>query len=279
MKKEKNPIRVIKLKNKRMKILYSVLVGLVILTAIRSAIRGEYSHVFFCILTLLLFTLPSLVENNLDIHLPNVFEGLVLLFIYSAEILGEINCYYQKIPHWDTILHTVNGFMFAAFGFALLDIINRNSKIKFKLSPIYLALMAFCFSMTIGVVWEFFEYFADMLFATDMQKDSYVGYINTVLLDPTQSNRVINLNDITEVIIRYGDGGEVVLDKYMDVGLHDTIKDLLVNFFGAFVFSIIGYFYVKRRGNGTIARQFIPVLNESADGGDTEDNDKNKAET
>ena len=277
MKKQKNPIRTLKFKHTGIKVLYAVLVGLVVLTAIRSAIRGEYSHVFFCVLTLLLFTLPSLVENNLDIHLPNVFEGLVLLFIYSAEILGEINCYYEKIPHWDTILHTVNGFMFAAFGFALLDIINRNSKIKFKLSPIYLALMAFCFSMTIGVVWEFFEYFADLLFAKDMQKDTYVNYINTVLLDPAQSNRVVSLNDITEVIIKYGDGKELVLDRYIDVGLHDTIKDLLVNFIGASVFSVIGYFYVKRRGNGKIARQFIPVLKETADTEEAEENNNDNA--
>ncbi len=278
LKRQKKSVGTPKVKHKGIKILYAILVGLVVLTAIRSAIRGEYSNVFFCALTLLLFTLPSLVENNLDIHLPNVFEGLVLLFIYSAEILGEINCYYIRIPHWDTVLHSVNGFMFAAFGFALLDIINRNSKIKFKLSPIYLALMAFCFSMTTGVIWEFIEYFADLFLATDMQKDTYVNYINTVLLDPTQSNRVVGLNEISEVIIRYADGKEIVLDRYLDVGLHDTIKDLLVNFFGAAVFSVIGFFYVKRRGNGRIARQFIPVLNESADSEENEELNNDNAE-
>lgn len=271
MKKPKNPIRMIKFKHTGIKILYAVLVALVIFTAVRSAIRGEYNHVFFCVLTLVLFTLPSLVEHHLDIHLPNVFEGLVLVFIYSAEILGEINCYYEKIPQWDTVLHTVNGFMFAAFGFALMDIINRNSRIKFKLSPVYLALVAFCFSMTIGVFWEFYEYYADILLGSDMQKDTFVNYINTVILDPEQMNRVVNLPEITEVIIRYGDGREVVLDSYLDVGLHDTIKDLLVNFIGAAVFSVIGYFFVKHRGKGKIAKQFIPVLNETADTGEDDD--------
>lgn len=243
--------------------LYAVLAALVILTLIRSAVRHEYNHVFFCILTLILFTLPSLVEHKLNIQLPNVFEGIVLIFIYSAEILGEINCYYMRIPHWDTMLHTVNGFMFAAFGFALLDIINRNSKIKFKLSAFYLALMAFCFSMTIGVFWEFFEYCGDLLFGSDMQKDAYINTINTVILDPANSNTVVSLRDINEVIIRYGDEKEIVLDAYIDVGITDTVKDLAVNFVGATIFSVIGFFYVKHRGKGKIAKQFIPTINDN----------------
>ena len=265
LKKEKRISKVLrseKAKNRGIKILYAVLVSLVVFTLVRSAIRREYNHVFFCILTLVLFTLPSLVERKMNINLPNVFEGIVLVFIYSAEILGEINCYYMKIPHWDTMLHTVNGFMFAAFGFALLDIINRNARIKFKLSPLYLALVAFCFSMTIGVFWEFFEYYADKFLGSDMQKDAFVNSINTVLLDPNNANTVVSISDIKEVIINYGDGKEIVLDAYIDIGISDTIKDLVVNFLGAAVFSLIGFFYVKRRGKGRIASQFIPTLKE-----------------
>lgn len=268
-KPEKLPIpenlKTIKFKHTGIKVLYAVLVAMVAFTLVRSAIREEYNNVFFCLLTLLLFTIPTLVEHKLNIHLPNMFEGLVLMFIFSAEILGEINCYYEKIPHWDTVLHTVNGFMFAAFGFALLDIINQNGKIKFKLSPIYLALTAFCFSMTIGVFWEFFEYYTDLFLGTDMQKDTYVNYINSVVLDPEHMNRVISLPDISEVIIRYDGGKEIVLDAYLDVGIADTINDLLVNFIGAAVFSVMGWFYVKKRGEGMIARQFIPTLRDKSD--------------
>ena len=249
-------------KERWIRILYIALVVLVIFTLSRSAVRREYSHVFFCLLTLVLFTLPSLVERKLNIMLPDVFEAIVLVFIYSSEILGEINCYYVKIPHWDTMLHTVNGFMFAAFGFALLDIINMNSKIKFKLSPLYLSFMAFCFSMTIGVFWEFFEYYCDRLLGTDMQKDTYITALKTILLDPTNSNTVVNISDISEVVIRYGDGNEAVLGAYIDVGIADTMKDLGVNFVGAVIFSIIGFVYLKQRGKGKIAKQFIPTLNK-----------------
>lgn len=258
-------IKALRFKHIGIRVLYAVLVALVIFTLVRSAVRGEYNNVFFCILTLLLFTLPSLVEHKLKIQLPNVFEGLVLVFIYSAEVLGEINCYYEKIPQWDTILHTVNGFIFAAFGFALLDIIDRNSKIKFKLSPLFIALTAFCFSMTIGVCWEFVEYFCDLLLGTDMQKDTYINAINTVVLDPASSNTIVTLHDVTEVVVKYGSGQEVVLEGYLDVGLIDTINDLLVNFIGAFIFTIIGFLYNLKRGKGRIAKQFIPTLKPDAD--------------
>jgi hypothetical protein len=118
--------------------------------------------------------------------------------------------------------------------------------------------------MTIGVFWEFYEYFGDALLGMDMQKDSYINAINTVLLDQTGTNTVEELKDITEVVIKYGDGRELILDSYIDVGLRDTIGDLLVNFIGAFVFTIIGFWYLLKRGNGKIAKQFIPTLMEDA---------------
>lgn len=250
-------------KGRVIRALYIFLSLLVIFTLIRSCVRREYFNVMVCLLTLALFTLPATVEKNFKLRLPRFFEGVVLIFIFSAEILGEINSYYQRIPHWDTVLHTVNGFMFAAFGFALLDMINRDSKIKFELSPFYLALVAFCFSMTVGVMWEFYEFGADMILHTDMQKDTYVSDIYTVTLDEAKTNTVIPMEEIDGVVLRKKDGTEVVLPAYLDIGLMDTMKDLMVNFVGAFVFSIIGYFFVKKKGTGRFARQFIPQLQES----------------
>jgi len=204
-------------------------------------------------------------EKNLGLKLPTLFEGIVLVFIFAAEILGEINCYYQLVPNWDTVLHTINGFLFAAFGFALLDIINRKPKIKFNLSPFYFALVAFCFSMTIGVLWEFFEFGSDMLMNGDMQKDTYVRGIYTMLLDVQNTNTTVSLENIEKVVVYYTQDGMAVtktLPAYIDIGLIDTMKDLFVNFIGAVVFSIIGFFYLKSRGKGRIASQFIPVIQE-----------------
>ena len=239
---------------------YLVLRGLVIFSLLRAALRGQFESVFLCGMTLVLMVLPSVLTRKLQIELPTTLEIIVLLFIFAAEILGEINSFYIRVPNWDTMLHTLNGFLCAAVGFALVDMLNRSDRFSFKLSPLYLAIAAFCFSMTVGVLWEFFEYFGDRYLLLDMQKDTVVSAIRTVELDPTRSNKVIAVKDIADVIIVHTDGTQQTLGLggYLDVGLNDTMKDLIVNFIGAVVFSVIGYFYVKEKGRGRFAARFIP---------------------
>lgn len=241
---------------------YVVLRIIVIAFAVFSVFRGQWENVFTCFLTLALLLIPAFVEKSFKVNLPSVLEIIVLLFVFAAQILGEIQCYYIKYPLWDTMLHTVNGFIFAAAGFALVDVLNRNEKIKLTLNPVYMALVAFCFSMTVGVLWEFFEYGADCLLRTDMQKDYIVDAISTVKLDPTNSNKAVIVDGITKVAVN---GQELGLGGYLDIGLHDTMKDLIVNFIGAVVFSIIGFIYVKNRGKkNSIAALFIPTLKDDA---------------
>lgn len=235
----------------------------VLLVLLAQIFNRNFENVFLCVLTLILFTMPSLLERKLDIDLPNTLEIIILLFIYAAEILGEIGAYYVTFPNWDTVLHTMNGFLCAAIGFSLLDILNRNSRVRFHLSPLYLAIVAFCFSMTVGVLWEFFECAMDQFFFFDMQKDTIVHDIGTILLDPTGGNHPVVLRNITDVIVVQADGTKTALGLggYLDIGLMDTMEDLFVNFIGAFVFSIIGYFYVLSRGKGKFVKRFIPVAN------------------
>ena len=238
-------------------IVYVVLRLLVILMMILQIFNRNYENVFLCILTLILLIIPSFIQINLKIELPTALEITILLFIFAAEILGEIQAYYLKFPFWDTVLHTVNGFLMAAIGFVLVDILNRSKKFSIQLSPAFVAIVAFCFSMTIGVVWEFFECGMDQLFGLDMQKDTIVHTIKSVMLDPTKSNRPVAIRDIQSVMVN---GQDLGLGGYLDIGLLDTMKDLFVNFIGAVVFSILGYFYVKKRGKGILAKRFIPRL-------------------
>ena len=239
---------------------YLTLRGLVILTLVRHAMRFDFESVFLCALTLILLILPSILTRKLQIELPSTLEIIVLLFIFAAEILGEINSFYVRVPNWDTMLHTLNGFLCAAVGFALVDMLNRSDVFSFKLSPVYLAIVAFCFSMTVGVMWEFFEYGVDCFLGLDMQKDMVVKSIGSVMLDPTKGNKVVAVRDIADVIVVHSDGTQQALGLggYLDIGLHDTMKDLIVNFIGAVVFSIIGFFYVKAKGQGGFAARFIP---------------------
>ncbi len=241
---------------------YMILRVLVIAALVFAAVRGNWENVFVCGLVLVLFLVPSFLERRLHIQLPTVLEILILLFIFAAEILGELQSYYVRFEHWDTLLHTTNGFVCAAVGFSLVDILCRNRQEKFRLSPLFMALVAFCFSMTVGVLWEFFEYGMDTVFHMDMQKDTVVHAIYTVTLDPTASNQVVAVPDIAAVAVN---GRDLGLAGYLDIGLHDTMEDLFVNFVGAVVFSLIGYVYIKQRGRGKLGRfagQFIPTLQE-----------------
>ncbi len=241
---------------------YFILRGLVILCMILEFLRGDINNAMLCLLSLVLFLAPFFIEKTFNIDLPNTLEIIILLFIFSAEILGEINNFYGAIPYWDTILHTINGFLAAGVGFALFDLLNNNIE-SINLSPLFLAIVAFCFSMTIGVLWEFFEFGADKYFRTDMQKDRIVTSITSVELNPEGKNVPVRVDDIDYTIIvskdKDGETQETRINGYLDIGIIDTMKDLFVNFVGAFFFSIFGYLYIKTRDKFKFVNHFIPL--------------------
>ena len=225
---------------------YAVLRFIVILILIRCILRGDIESAFVCVLVLVIYLLPQFVENKLNIDIPTALEVIIFVFVFAAEILGELQSYFIKYSNWDTILHTSSGFLCAAVGFSLVDLLNRSDNVKVQLSPGYLAITAFCYSMTIGILWEFIELSADKLFLLDMQKDTIVNQISSVSLDPTNSNIPITVKDIQDVILVTG-SGEVPLGLggFLDIGLYDTMEDLFVNFIGAVVFSVVAFFECK----------------------------------
>lgn len=237
-------------------VVFSILRGLVILTLVRQFFLQSYESMFLCLLTLLLLYVPSWVQVKLRIELPPALEITVLCFIFAAEILGELNAFYLVIPFWDTILHTLNGFLCAAVGFSLVVLLNGNRRLTFSLSPFFMALVAFCFSMTVGVMWEFFECSMDLFFHTDMQKDTVVHAIYSVALNPAHANSAVGITGITDTAVN---GRSLGLGGYLDLGLLDTMKDLFVNFIGATVFSVSGFFYARSQGRRkTAAQDFVP---------------------
>lgn len=245
-------------------VVHLVLQIFVVLTTISQFFHQNYNNVFLCLLTLILFNIPKIVEYRIHIELPTLLEVVILLFIFSAEILGEIHSFYTRIPHWDTMLHTLNGFLMAAIGFAMIDILNRDSRFHISMSPLFVAFVAFCFSMTIGVIWEFFEFSMDQLAGMDMQKDFIVSSVHSVALDPNGLNEVVSIPNIDQTVLYYTQNGEalsyVIDGGYLDIGIKDTMKDLVVNCIGALVFSVIGVFYLKNRGKGKVAAGFIPQM-------------------
>ncbi|MBQ6841541.1 MAG: hypothetical protein IJO63_05450 [Bacilli bacterium] len=256
--KTKNKIKdAIRKSNKKALTVYIIVRTLVILCMISELLKGNYENAILCVFSLILFLMPALLEKTLKIEFPSIIEGVVYVFIFSASILGEINNFYNIFDNFDTILHTINGFICASLGFSLVYILNENIE-SINLSPLFVSLVAFCFSMTIGVVWEFYEYAMDSAFKTDMQKDVMVQNINTVTLDETNTNSVVRIKNVDYTIAYDKDGNELAkFEGYLDIGLHDTMKDLQVNLIGTIIYSIFGYLYIINKDKYKIAGKFI----------------------
>lgn len=244
--------------NRKTFLVYSVLRILVIIVMVLQLFNQNYENAFLCVLTLGLMIVPSILQVTFKVEFPSGLEIIVLLFIFAAEILGEISSFYIYFPHWDTILHTLNGFLCAALGVSLVEILNNDKRIPFQMSPFFMAMVSFCFSMTVGVLWEFFEFGMDTIFLLDMQKDTVITQITTTYLDPTKQNLRVVLPEITQTAVN----GQVLdLEGYLDIGLIDTMEDLLVNFIGAFIFAVLQYIYGKH-GDKRIFKNLVPFLQE-----------------
>ena len=248
--------RRLKRKSRATLITYAVIRLLILAVMIRSITAGNSENAFTCLLSLFLLYLPSIIERKLEMRLPTALEITVVVFIFASEILGEIACFYVTVPFWDKAMHTVSGFIYAAVGYSMADILNRDKRTSFRLSPVFLAVVAFCFSMTIGALWEIFEFSVDNLLMKDMQKDTVIQHITSVTLDPTRSNIPITISGITDTVVN---GESLSLGGYLDIGLYDTMEDLIVNMIGALVFSVGGFFQQKRKHRSKMAEYFAPV--------------------
>lgn len=260
--KKVKPIKIIKMAYKETKrsslLCYLILRLLVIICMVLQIIKGNYSNALLCLFSLILLLVPMFIQEKLSITFPNGLEIAIYLFIFSSEILGEINNFYGLIPYWDMIMHTLNGFLAAAVGFSFIDLLNKNSH-KVNLSPFYLCLVAFCFSMTIGVIWEFYEYSVDNILIKDMQKDELTKRISSVSLNKDKINEAVIVDNIDKTVLYDEKGNElaVIEGGYLDIGLKDTMGDLFVNFIGALIFSIFGYVNLKLQKEGFIDN-FVP---------------------
>lgn len=242
-------------------VIFFVLRLFVVVSMVEQSIRGNWNNVFLCILTLVLFTGPIIVKNKLHIGLPKTLEIIIYLFIFSSAILGEIQNFYGIFKHWDTLLHTLNGFLCAAVGFSLVDILNRREDIDINMTPIFMVVVSISFSMTVGVLWEFIEFGVDTYLNKDMQKDRVINTINSKALGNLEENELIKIEDIDKTIIYYDNyKKQYMIDGYLDIGLLDTIKDLFVNFVGAVIFSLLGYLYVRDRDEFRFIERFIPFI-------------------
>ena len=262
----KSKKKIIVPENKRINlVVYLVLRFFVILCMVDQGFRGNWNNVVLCLATLILFIMPSILSKKFKVDLPNTLEIIVYLFIFSSTILGEIQNFYGVFAHWDTMLHTLNGFLCAAIGFSLVDILNNHDNFHITMTPSFVALVAFSFSMTIGVMWEFGEFAVDKYLVKDMQKDRIVNRISSVKINENNENEPIIIEDINKIEIYSNNNKDIytIEGGYLELGLIDTMKDLFVNFIGAIIYSILGYLYIKNRDEYKFAERFIPRLKKS----------------
>jgi hypothetical protein len=212
----------------------------VILVIIEQFRLQNYESAILAVITLIVFIFPVFLKKKIEI--PDIIESMLLIAIYASVILGEIKLYYVIIPHWDSIVHILDGFILAAIGYSLINFINKGHKLSMILSPAFTVLYIICFAVTMGVIWELFEYFGDSVFGKDMQKDVYINQINSILLNQDNMNIPAKIS-IDSVVIN---GKE--WQSYVDIGLIDTMKDMLLNLVGAVFFAVYSYFRIKRSG-------------------------------
>ncbi len=168
-----------------------------------------------CVLGIFALMLPGFLMKKVKIMIPSYMIIAYALFLYCAIYLGEVRAFYYNVPNWDTILHAFSGMMLAALGFSFISILNRSERVPMNLSPAFVACFTLCFAVTLGVIWEVYEFLADIILHTNMQKYAF-------------------------------EDGTL---KIGNAALFDTMKDLITDFIGALVIAIIGYISQKTRKN------------------------------
>ncbi|SHH01189.1 hypothetical protein SAMN02745245_00328 [Anaerosphaera aminiphila DSM 21120] len=165
-----------------------------------------------CLVGMVIIFLPSRVEKKYGIDIPDIMEIIYFIFLFCAIYLGEVRNFYYKVPYWDVILHVFSAIMLGALGFVIVDFFNNYNKLHLNLSPFFVSLFAFCFALTCGVVWEIYEYLADHILRTNMQKFMTAS-------------------------------GEILCGH---AALGDTMKDIIVDFIGALFIVVIGFIHLKK---------------------------------
>ena len=177
-----------------------------------------------CALGIVAIIGPNILQKRHNFIIPSKMMVLYTLFLYGAIFLGEVMAFYYNVPHWDTFLHGLSGAMLGALGYTVISVLNKSDSVPVNLSPLFVAFFTFCFAMTMGMIWEIYEFAADGLFGMNMQK--------FMLADGT-------------VLVGHA-------------ALADTMKDIIVDVLGSLLASVIGFFSI-RKGKGW----YIPTLTDT----------------
>lgn len=230
-------------------IIYILLRLIFILAGIVSVSNADYLTALQCFLALFIFILPAIIDKKFNIDIPNALEISIIIFTFMTVLGGELGHFYAQYPLWDKMTHTFSGFMIAAIGVALIDLLNKRKIAVSNLSPFFMVFFAFCFALTVGVMWEFLEFAVDKFSgATDMQADYFVSSFASKIAGGPKNPTPVIVKNIENVVINFKDGREaLVLPGYIDIGNKDTMYDLMVGSIGAFAFCLVEFIVVTKK--------------------------------
>ena len=189
-----------------------------------------------------LVCIPFLVEKLFHCRISTPLCIFCMLYAVGA-LLGHGYDFYYLIPWWDLLLHLCGGIIFGVLGLFLVGILNRQQPCTVLLTAVF----ALCFSMAISVVWEFFEYGMDWFFAMDMQNDTVVSVINSYIIGDGLGE-LVSIPDITRTVVN---SVPLPVEGYIDIGLHDTMGDMLIEAAGAVVCTVL---YAADKGRHPLIR-------------------------
>lgn len=226
-----------------------LLVLFVFYTLINQIFLKRYMNVFICGSTLIILGSIYFLCFKKKLFIPYIFRVLLALFIIMSGILGEVYYFYVKYPFYDVIVHIFNGFLSAGIGYSLINIWNKNSN---YLSKSFKIIFIISFSLSVGVSWEFIEYSGDKFFKSDTQKDTLINSISSISLDESKNYKPVKISDIDKTVL-YNQDNEVLITingGYLDIGLNDTISDLLVSLIGSGAY--LGLLFFKHNKNNYV---------------------------
>jgi len=254
---------------KRKFILYVTTRLIFIMVGVISALFEDYLTAFLCAIALVFFLLPTFLYNKFNIEVPAALEISAVLFTFMCVVGGEIGHLYAQFPLWDKILHTFSGFLIAAIGLAFINFFTKRKSSVLRLTPFFAVFFAFFFALGVEVIWEVFEYAVDTFTGTtDMQADYFINMFTSKKAGGETNPVPIVVGGIESVVINFADGGEaLVLPGYIDLGLADTMHDLIVGAVGALLFCTVEFIALKKRDKRMqmISESFVPRMHESSE--------------
>ena len=149
--------------------------------AIGAVMFGRWPLSFVAGATLALSMAPVILARRFQIVLPVALVLAIIGFVFASIFLGEAFEFYERFWWWDMVLHGSSAIGFGLMGFLLTLMMFEGD--TFAAPHWALALIAFCIAMTVGSVWEIFEFLMDRIFGMTMQKSGLMDTMGDLMIN------------------------------------------------------------------------------------------------